>query len=206
MKQDQPPSEPTFSSYSSAQESLRSWWSMQKMSNFLCLALRLSMTQTTFPAFSLSCPISKLLANHILHSCLILGSITLLWTERFLFPLFSPSPEAHSPFEVWLNFYLPPIELSWATPMLWLLSTQSSSITYSTHQELSYLVFHYWQCFRVLTSYWCHWSVSCLVADCTLCLFISPCCFPHGDFPEVSLTHWLIESRSLWELVSLSIL
>lgn len=76
-----------------------------KMSDFLHLALRLSITQTTFPAFSLSCPISKLLANSVLHSCLILGSITLLWAERFLCPLFLP----WSPFILWsLSQFLSP--------------------------------------------------------------------------------------------------
>lgn len=58
------------------------------------------------------------LSNHILQSCLILGSPTLLWTGRSPCRLLSPS--------AWVLLTLPPTELSSAALALWFLSTQSS--------------------------------------------------------------------------------
>lgn len=108
---------------------LKSLWSSRvsqilmvcdKMSNFLHLALKLSMTQPFL------CHVSSL-HFYPITSCI---------PARFLGPRqysglkgLSPhsphhKPGAHSHFKVWLSFYFLPIECSLATLALWLLSTE----------------------------------------------------------------------------------
>lgn len=150
------------------------------------------MTQTTFPAFSPLCSFLNFfsLSNHILHSCLVLGTPTLLCTERSPSPLSSPS--------TWVLFALQ--SLTQFLPPSYRTLAGHSSLVISLRTELFDCIFypsstsHVWFLLLVmflcahilLVSLGCQWSGG---KDCALW-------FPQGGFSEVFLTHGLIESKS----------
>lgn len=154
--------------------------------NFLHLALRLSMTQTTFLAFSPSCPISKFLSNHMLHSCLILGSIILLWPEGSLFLLSSSS--AWSPFTLQnlAQFLFPSYRV--------LLG--HSNLLIPLHTELFYYIFyslstsHVWF-FIICNVFVCSHLIGLIGLSAAwqqrLCFYVSS---SHGGFLMVASLKW----------------